>query len=634
MASACLVVLGMGCSTDVGQPGGYSRVQSALTNTAVSAPAPLMPIGASSTPTTFPTRGSGPVLASAKLYAIYWGDFTSTQISTNQSYLGSLAAYLSGAGVPPNQEPTVAQYGALAAAVVGSFTDSTLPMSSIGQTDVISHIESLQSSNQIPAADPNTLFMVFTHGITFNDGYGAGGSSGYCAYHNNSGDLIFSLDPYPEATGTAFTCGLGGWNGLTEGAIWQAQTSHELQEAVTDPKPFTGWSPEIGDQCNWGNDPSNVTAMSFGAVQQVVDNVQGSCSNFTAQTWPSTQRIKGDFNGDGIEDIIIVNASGSYEYTGLASGGFTPNVWVRNDLTVGNTTYIPGDFNGDGITDIIIMNASGSYEYTGLASGGFTPNVWVRNDLTIGNTSYIPGDFNGDRVTDVIIVNSSGSYEYTGLASGGFTPNVWVRNDLIIGDTSYTPGDFNGDGIEDIMIMNNSGSYEYTGLASGGFTPNVWVRNDLTLGNTSYTTGDFNGDGATDLIIMNSSGSYEYTGLAGGGFTWNVWVRNDLTLGSTSYTTGDFNGDGITDLIIVNSSGSYEYTGLAGGGFTWNVWVRNDLTLTVASYFRGDFNGDGIADLIILTAGGSYEYTGLGGGGFTPNVWVRGDLPLQSVAYF
>jgi hypothetical protein len=481
--SGCLVLLGVGCGQGASAPTAYSRAESALAVGGVSAPAPLTPRSASSTPTTFATRGSGPIIASAKLYAIYWGDFTSAQITANQTYLAGLASYVSGAGASPYNEPTVAQYGTLAARVIGSFTDTTLPTSSIGGSDVLSHIQSLQSSNMIPAADPNTLFMLFTHGITFNDGYGA--ATGYCAYHSNSGNLIFSLDPYPEATGTGLTCGLGGWNGLTEVAVWQAQTSHELQEAVTDPKPHSGWT-EVGDDCNWGNDPTNVTAMSFGAVQEIVDNAQRSCSNFTVQTWPTGQRIKGDFNGDGIEDVIFVTAGGSSEYTGLGSGGFTPNVWVRNDLTLGNTIYVPGDFNGDGRTDLIIVNSSGSFEYTGLAAGGFTPDVWVRNDLTNSNTSYIPGDFNGDGRTDLIIVNSSGSYEYTGLAAGGFTPDVWVRNDLPLGDTSYTPGDFNGDGKADLIIMNASGSFEYTGLAAGGFTADVWTRGDLPLHTVAY----------------------------------------------------------------------------------------------------------------------------------------------------
>jgi hypothetical protein len=74
--------------------------------------------------------------------------------------------------------------------------------------------------------------------------------------------------------------------------------------------------------------------------------------------------------------------------TGLAAGGFTPNVWVRHDLPRGAVSYFPGDLTGDGRTDLVITTASGSYEYTGRAAGGFTPNVWVRHDLPLGAASY------------------------------------------------------------------------------------------------------------------------------------------------------------------------------------------------------------------------------------------------------
>jgi hypothetical protein len=96
----------------------------------------------------------------------------------------------------------------------------------------------------------------------------------------------------------------------------------------------------------------------------------------------------GDFNGDTRDDVIIVTAGGSFEYTGLAAGSFTPNVWVRNDLPVNLTGYFVGDFNGDGRADVIIVTAGGSFEYTGLAAGGFTPNVWVRNDLPVPVVAY------------------------------------------------------------------------------------------------------------------------------------------------------------------------------------------------------------------------------------------------------
>ncbi|HEX2672705.1 MAG TPA: hypothetical protein VHM25_17600, partial [Polyangiaceae bacterium] len=78
-------------------------------------------------------------------------------------------------------------------------------------------------------------------------------------------------------------------------------------------------------------------------------------------------------------------------------------------------------------------------EYTGRAAGGFTPDVWVRNDLRLGGVDYAQGDYTGDSKSDVIILTGSGSYEYKGLAAGGFTPDVWVRNDLPLGSALYTP---------------------------------------------------------------------------------------------------------------------------------------------------------------------------------------------------
>lgn len=48
------------------------------------------------------------------------------------------------------------------------------------------------------------------------------------------------------------------------------------------------------------------------------------------------------------------------------------------------------DSNGDGRSYVILLTPSGSYEYTGLAAGGFTANVWARIDLPLGVAHYRP----------------------------------------------------------------------------------------------------------------------------------------------------------------------------------------------------------------------------------------------------
>jgi hypothetical protein len=245
----------------------------------VQAPRTAFPRPLISTPTQLPSFQAGPVLNAPRIYAVYWGTFSTDQVSSMQAYLPGLAKYLSGAGAPSGQEPTARQYGVTGCTVSGSYTDASVPGKSIGTSDVEAKIGALQTAGSIPASAPDILYMVFTKGITFNDGYGDLTPTGYCGYHSydSSRTFQFTLNPYPALS----DCGMGGWSNLSELTVWEAQASHEVQEAATDPEPFTGWIPEIGDQCNWGDDPTNVGSFSFGGVQKVVDKAQSSCSNWT-----------------------------------------------------------------------------------------------------------------------------------------------------------------------------------------------------------------------------------------------------------------------------------------------------------------------------------------------------------------
>jgi len=111
--------------------------------------------------------------------------------------------------------------------------------------------------------------------------------------------------------------------------------------------------------------------------------VQTSPSFTFIDTWSNTglaigfdSVTVGNFGGTGtFDDILITDDFGSFLYlaTGTQASPFNANVWVRNDLNWRNTEYVAGDWTGDGLSDLWIINPSGTFGYKAQTSG--TPLV-------------------------------------------------------------------------------------------------------------------------------------------------------------------------------------------------------------------------------------------------------------------
>src|SRR5258708_2351446 len=186
-----------------------------------------------------------------------------------------------------------------------------------------------------------------------------------------------------------------------------------------------------------------------------------------------------DFNGDGHSDILLRNTNGAiFDFLGSTNGGIVnngDNSWVSVD----NSWHVAGtgDFNGDGLSDILWRNDNGAiFDFSGAANGGVVNNggnSWMMVDPSWQVAGV--GDFNGDGRADILWRNTNGAiFDFLGTTNGGFVNN---------GDNSWTMidnswhivgvGDYNADGIDDILWQNNNGTImDWLGTPNGGFVPN------------------------------------------------------------------------------------------------------------------------------------------------------------------
>ena len=194
----------------------------------------------------------------------------------------------------------------------------------------------------------------------------------------------------------------------------------------------------------------------------------------------------GDFNGDGVSDILWRHDDGTVtDWLGSASGTFTGN-WnsFHTALPAGYSVVGIGHYNGDGIDDLLLRNNSsgGIVEWAGQANGSFAVNSQANNPEP-GTFWHVvgTGDFNGDGVSDILWRHDDGTVtDWLGSASGTFTGN-WnsFHTALPAGYSVVGIGHYNGDGIDDLLLRNNSsgGIVEWAGQANGSFAVNSQANN-------------------------------------------------------------------------------------------------------------------------------------------------------------
>ncbi|MFD4582937.1 FG-GAP-like repeat-containing protein [Streptomyces sp. NPDC058434] len=307
---------------------------------------------------------------------------------------------------------------------------------------------------------------------------------------------------------------------------------------------------------------------TFGAPHQAYKS--------TGNNWslPLTQRVQGDFNGDGRADVAVLydyddTTAKLWTFLGKADGGVqSPTAsWTSpaGSWDPARSTLHVGDFNADGRDDIAAWYdyADGSdalFTFVANANGGFAAPVksWsAPNNWSASMAKYVTGDYNGDGRDDLAILYDYAAgavklWTFLATPSGGFNAPVQSWTHDTWGDwgrTNLYAGDFNGDGRDDAGFWfdypdGRDVFYTLNGNTNGTFTaPKASLTvaaGGLTYRSMQIVPGDYNGDGRDDLGAM-----YGYSDGNVKMFTW--LSKPDSTLDavkigwvSPSATTWDF----------------------------------------------------------------------------------------------
>src|SRR5579864_1623471 len=324
---------------------------------------------------------------------------------------------------------------------------------------------------------------------------------------------------------------------------------------------------------------------------------------------------RGDFNNDGIPDIVVGTNGGSTGGYGISillgkgDGRFKSALNAAHGI--GTFDLAVGDFNGDGKLDVAVAGYIGTQQNAiqillGKGDGTFTKGQTIVLPFNASASSIPTADFNGDGKLDLALASQQ-LVIYQGSGTGTFAQTASIKIGAGTGLAQVRVGDFNGDGKPDLSV--SDGPNLYALFNTGNFTFSK-IKVASAPDGIFATPVDVNQDGHNDLIAT----SWACSGIKNLGCeTWEVLLGQanktftktaSVYLGGVSFTSptaADINGDGINDIVGLGQYALMIYLGNPDG--TYQSTPLEFPNTGLNSLMAADFNRDGKIDFAGASAG-------------------------------
>jgi len=311
----------------------------------------------------------------------------------------------------------------------------------------------------------------------------------------------------------------------------------------------------------------------------------------------------GDENQDGRCDLIVAHSGptdGSVlVYRSIPSGGFA----VPEPLDAGGEVIAVsrGDFNGDGLLDVVAVTRSAMSVtvFLGQLGGEFGPPQSYAAGT--GGSAVVVADWNRDRYSDVAVARQGpGGAGIVEVLRGSAAGTLSAPVSLTAGDvpTAIDTGDVNRDGRADIVAANSVSNNASVFIGNGNGTFQSAISVPSSGGPRAVAVADYDRDGLDDFAIARQvmSAVTVYYGDGQGGFVAGAPIS--LGQGTVSALAArDLTGDRIPDLLAADQV-SNVLAVLIGTGSRTGAFQRESFTVSrgPAGTMAGDFDGDGRYD--------------------------------------